>query len=57
MDILWTREVGKGRVFYSALGHGKDAWTNPSWQKLVVQGILWSAGQPREVQIPKGESK
>src|SRR5438067_3851912 len=57
MDIIWTREVGKGRVFYCALGHGKDAWENPSWQKLIVQGILWSAGHTREVQIPKGEGK
>ncbi len=57
MDILWTREVGKGRVFYSALGHGKEAWENPSWQKLIVQGILWAAGRPREVQIPQGETK
>jgi type 1 glutamine amidotransferase len=57
MDMIWTRDVGKGRVFYCSLGHDKDAWTNPSWQKLVVQGILWAAGRPREVQIPKGESK
>jgi type 1 glutamine amidotransferase len=53
MDIVWTRDVGKGRVFYSALGHGKEAWQNPSWQKMIVQGIFWAAGQPREVQIPK----
>lgn len=57
MDIIWTREVGKGRVFYCALGHDKDAWENPSWQKLIVQGILWAAGRPREVQIPKSERK
>jgi type 1 glutamine amidotransferase len=57
MDMIWTREVGKGRVFYCSLGHDKDAWTNPSWQKLVVQGILWAAGRPREVQIPQSESK
>jgi type 1 glutamine amidotransferase len=57
MDIIWTREVGKGRVFYCALGHDKDAWQNPSWQKLIVQGILWAAGRPREVQIPKSEGK
>jgi type 1 glutamine amidotransferase len=54
MDILWTREVGKGRVFYSALGHGKEAWENPAWQKLIVQGILWAAGRPREVTVPQG---
>jgi type 1 glutamine amidotransferase len=57
MDMIWTREVGKGRVFYCSLGHDKEAWNNPNWQKLVVQGILWAAGRPREVQIPKGESK
>jgi type 1 glutamine amidotransferase len=55
MDILWTREIGKGRVFYSALGHGKEAWENPAWQKLVVQGIFWAAGRPREVKLPQGE--
>ena len=52
MDIVWTREIGKGRVFYSALGHGKEAWENPAWQKLIVQGILWAAGRPREVHFP-----
>jgi type 1 glutamine amidotransferase len=57
MDIIWTREIGKGRVFYCALGHGKDAWENPSWQKLIVQGILWAAGQPREVQITGSAAK
>jgi len=57
MDILWTREVGKGRMFYSALGHGKEAWENPAWQKLVVQGILWAAGRPREVKLPNGATK
>jgi type 1 glutamine amidotransferase len=54
MDIIWTRQVGQGRVFYCALGHGKDAWENPAWQKLIVQGILWAAGRPREVQVPSG---
>jgi type 1 glutamine amidotransferase len=57
MDILWTREIGKGRMFYCALGHGKDAWENPAWQKLIAQGILWAAGRPREVQLPSGGSK
>jgi type 1 glutamine amidotransferase len=51
MDIIWTREIGKGRVFYNALGHDKEAWENPAWQKLTVQGILWAAGRPREVQL------
>lgn len=48
MDIVWTREIGKGKVVYCALGHGKAAWENPSWQKLIVQAVSWAGGQPRE---------
>jgi len=51
MDIVWTREVGKGKVVYCALGHGKAAWVNPAWQKLVVQAICWSAGKPRAITL------
>jgi type 1 glutamine amidotransferase len=53
LDIVWTREVGKGRVVYCALGHGKAAWENPAWQKLVVQAICWAAGKPREIKLPQ----
>lgn len=51
MDIVWTRDVGKGRVAYIALGHDKEAWDNPSWQKLTLQAIAWAAGQPREIKV------
>lgn len=50
-DIVWTRDVGKGRVFYTALGHGPEAWATPAWQKMVLQGICWAAGQPRSVTL------
>jgi type 1 glutamine amidotransferase len=50
-DIIWVREVGKGRVFYTGLGHGKECWESPAWQKLVLQAICWSAGKPREVKL------
>ncbi len=52
MDIIWTREVGKGRVVYNALGHGKEAWENPAWQKITLQSICWAAGKPREIKLP-----
>jgi type 1 glutamine amidotransferase len=50
-DVAWTREAGKGRVFYTALGHDEKCWSNPAWQKMMVQGILWSAGRPRTVTL------
>jgi type 1 glutamine amidotransferase len=52
-DILWTRQIGKGRVVYNALGHDKHAWTHPAWQKLTIQSIFWAAGRPREVKLDK----
>lgn len=52
LDLVWTREVGKGRVVYNALGHGPEAWNNANWQKMVVQSVLWAAGKPREVKLP-----
>lgn len=53
MDIVWTREIGKGKVVYTGLGHDYQAWNNPAWQKLVAQSVLWAAGKPREVKLPK----
>jgi type 1 glutamine amidotransferase len=52
-DILWTIEAGKGRVFHCGLGHDVKAWSNPAFQKLILQGIHWAAGKPRSVTIPK----
>jgi uncharacterized protein len=42
-DVAWTREIGKGRVFYNALGHDDKSWTNPEWQRMVIQGLVWAA--------------
>jgi len=54
-DILWTIEVGKGRVFHCGLGHDVKAWSTPQFQKLVLQGIHWAAGAPKTVNIPAGK--
>src|SRR5205085_12560186 len=50
-DILWTIEVGKGRVFHCGLGHDTKAWSTPEFQKLILQGIHWAAGQPKRINL------
>lgn len=35
----WIRQNGKGRVFYSALGHRQATWKNPAFQDLVIGGL------------------
>jgi len=42
--IAWCRKVGKGRVFYTALGHREDVWDNPMYQAHLLGGILWAMG-------------
>jgi uncharacterized protein len=38
----WAKAYGKGRVFYSILGHDADDWDNPLLQQMYVQAIRWS---------------
>jgi type 1 glutamine amidotransferase len=40
----WARHHGKGRVFYTSMGHREDVWTNPTFQSVVVGAIAWATG-------------
>ena len=40
----WTRMHGKGRVFYTSMGHREDVWTNPIFQDILTGGISWALG-------------
>ena len=42
--VAWCRDFGKGKVFYTSLGHRTDVWTNPVYQKHLGAGILWALG-------------
>jgi uncharacterized protein len=54
----WVQEYGKGRVFYSGLGHGKEAWTNPAWQRFFIRGCYWAAGRdPKDPPAPEQVTK
>ena len=41
--IAWTRCVGDGRSFYSAIGHVPATYAQPHHVKLLEQAILWTA--------------
>jgi type 1 glutamine amidotransferase len=40
----WARMHGKGRVFYTSMGHREDVWTNPVFQEVLSGGINWAVG-------------
>ncbi len=39
--IAWTRNYGKGKVFYTSLGHSMGAVTNRHFQQLVLNALIW----------------
>jgi type 1 glutamine amidotransferase len=42
--LAWVREYGKGRVFYTALGHREEVWANPLFMKHVHGGLRYAMG-------------
>lgn len=48
--LAWTSEYGKGRVFYTALGHGANMWRDPKFLEHVLGGLAWTLGlrEPRD---------
>jgi uncharacterized protein len=42
--LAWTKTYGKGRVFYSSLGHAASLWDNPDVAKMYFEALKWSLG-------------
>ena len=40
----WARAHGKGRVFYTSMGHREDVWTNPTFQTILTGALNWATG-------------
>lgn len=43
MPVVWTKMWGKGRVFYSSLGHVATDFDVPEARELVRRGMLWAS--------------
>jgi type 1 glutamine amidotransferase len=41
----WARMQGKGRVFYTSMGHYDDVWENPKFQGLLLGALGWATGK------------
>lgn len=42
--VSWTKMYGKGRVFYSTLGHVEEVYDNPMIKTMYVEAIKWALG-------------
>jgi len=43
MPVVWKRRHGKGRVFYSSLGHVSKEFEVPQMKTILHRGMLWAA--------------
>lgn len=40
--VAWSKMYGKGRVFYSTLGHTEDSWDDPDVRTMYFEAIKWA---------------
>lgn len=42
--VAWAKMYGKGRVYYTTLGHVDENWDDPRFQKMITEAIRWALG-------------
>ncbi|RRA49871.1 ThuA domain-containing protein [Acidipila sp. EB88] len=42
--VAWCKMYGKGRVFYSTLGHTEESWQDPDIRTMYYEAIKWALG-------------
>jgi type 1 glutamine amidotransferase len=45
MPISWWKDYGRGHVFYTALGHRSEVWSEPWFQAQIGGAIDWILSQ------------
>ena len=69
--VAWSRMAGKGRVFYTSLGHREDLWsddpnlkdrknpveTSKLYQQHILGGIKWALGLAEGSAAPNPDAK
>lgn len=51
--VTWAKMYGKGRVYYTSLGHVKENWDNPQFQKMLTEAIKWAMGMTEAEVTPR----
>ncbi|MBT8037567.1 MAG: ThuA domain-containing protein [Verrucomicrobiae bacterium] len=49
--VSWARMEGKGKVYYNAMGHREDVWTNDLFKNMIIGAVQWTSGDA-SVEIP-----
>ena len=52
VPVTWVREIGRGRLFYTNLGHTPSTWADPRFRAQIVEAIRWTGGRTRAPASP-----
>jgi type 1 glutamine amidotransferase len=55
--VAWCQPVGKGRSFYTSLGHRKEVWKDFRFQLHLLGGLKWAMGLLEGNATPSGPAK
>ena len=42
VPVTWARQIGKGRLFFTNLGHTPSTWDDPRFRRQVAEAIRWT---------------
>ena len=54
--ISWVKDYGKGKVFYTSLGHDKKVWADEKFQTHLIAGMKWAMGELKGTAKPTTSS-
>ncbi|WP_332659323.1 ThuA domain-containing protein [Brevundimonas sp.] len=55
VPVTWVRQIGRGRLFYTNLGHTPSTWDDPRFRAQIVQAIRWTGGRLEAPASPNPE--
>ena len=50
--LAWCKDYGKGKVFYTALGHRDEVWESKEFQQHILGGLKWAFGMEKGKSVP-----
>ena len=57
LAVAWSKMYGKGRVFYSTLGHTEESWDDPDVRTMYFEAIKWALGMTEGSTAPHPRPK
>lgn len=50
--VTWIKDYGKGRVFYTTLGHLEEVYDRPDIRKMFLEAVRWTLGMTKADTTP-----